>query len=107
MANARRNNYHFHRPSTVPKELIGQYEQRALSQESLILSFFISVGDGLTLSDVRFIVRTLNVMMAPSSIPRALTNLCTDKMLVLTEEERDGEYNVRNRVYRIFKPQNI
>jgi hypothetical protein len=45
--------------------------------------------------------------MAPSSIPRALSNLCRDGKLVLTEETRMGDYGVANGIYRIFKPQNI
>ena len=103
MAKARRNTYHFHRTINVPPDLLSQYETRAMTQDNFVFNLFTTVGDDLILADVRHILRELNVPIAPSSVPRALSNLCRDGKLILTDESREGEWGVPNHIYRIKK----
>ena len=93
---------HYHESIRVPEDLRKQYEEKAITQEKFALAIYRIAPNGLTRWELSHILNPL-MKIAPTSIPRIVSNLNRDNLILETGEKRKGDYGHENTVY-IFNP---
>ena len=94
---------HFHNTISEHGAELAASIATAKTQEDLILGIYKRAEYDLTASDVWRWYKMYNTAVLLTSVRRAISNLCTQGLLVKTERMRSGLYGKKEHLYTLMR----